>query len=129
MMGFTMVITINVNINPKNGFPFIWYNNNGAIDKKPYIPEEHEIPEMYRRFIELQGHHFRAYIYPFEKVDQVGVDDFLEYYPEWEFVKTENGLTSEFKYWTQEDHNLFRCALQWMCSNSLVSAFSISWSY
>lgn len=65
MVGFNMVITINVNISPKNGMPFVWYNNNGIIDKKTYVPEEYEIPEKYRRFIELRGHHFRSYIYPF----------------------------------------------------------------
>jgi hypothetical protein len=123
-MAFTMVITINVNIETKTGLPFVWYNNNGFIDKKPYIPEEYKIPEVYRRFIQLRGHHFRVYVYPFLNAYQIFVDDFLEYYPEWEFVKSENGFTESHMYWTEEDHNTLKSALIWMCSKSLVPAFS-----
>jgi len=118
-----------VNIDPKTGLPFVWYNNGGFIDKKPYIPEDYKIPEMYHKYIELRGHHFRVYFYPFLKMDQVCINDFLEYYPDWEFVKSENGFTNNHIYWTESDHNLFKCALQWMCSKSLVPAFSICWCY
>jgi hypothetical protein len=127
-MGFDLTITLNVSIDPQTGLPYIYYvDNNRFLNKKPYVPQEHKIPDKYLRFIEQRGSIFHSYIKQFEEnVHDTSVACFLEFYPEWEYVEKENGTEYE---WCEKDHYEFKEALEWMCSVSPVPIFNVCWSY
>ena len=129
-MGFDLLITISTGIDYDTGIPFVYYNDNGFLEKKPYDPSEFVIPREFRRFIEQRGHHFQTYIKLFAPdCFTSNVKDFLALYPDWFEVAAENDIQEDDDWWTEKDHNEFKRALEWMSNTSLIPIFDISWSY
>ena len=60
-------------------------------------------------------------------MDQVDAERFLDDYPDWRQVKKD--MADEDYGWEKEDHDGFKQALKWLCSEKNVGVFSISWSY
>ena len=123
-MGFDINIIINTRIDKKTGLPFVWVNSNEN-KIKSYNPEEYQIPEEYRKWIEQRGHHFHAYIKKFDdSTTQCDADIFLHYYPKWADAKYD--ILNEDE-WTEEDHDGFKKCLTWLVSKPGV--FGLEWSY
>jgi hypothetical protein len=129
-MGFDLTIRLDLEIDEKTGMPYVYYNNNGSLDKRPYDPMEFKIPEEYSKYIEQRGGQFHSYVKKFpEHSHKSWPRDFLQLYPDWETVKNDNYLKDE-DYWTIDDHNKFKKFLEWMVSKSpVISLFEIHWSY
>ena len=123
-MGFDLMIMIDMEIDEKTGLPFVYYVNEGFLDKKPYDPVEFQIPQQYRKYIVQRGYHFHDYIKRFSPdCFKCTVRDFLDLYPEWTDIK-------EDSCWSEEDHNDFKDALTWMVNKSpYICVFDIYWSY
>jgi len=129
-MGFDLTISISTGIDEITGVPFVYYNNNGFLDRKPYDPSEYVIPREFRRFIEQRGYHFQTYVKLFEPGrTTANVKDFLVFYPDWFEVKAENDIQEDDDWWTEKDHDGFKRALEWMENTSLIPIFEIWWSY
>jgi len=129
-MGFDLTISISTGIDNTTGVPFMYYNNNGVLDRKQYDPLEFVIPKEFRRFIEQSGYHFQTYVKLFEPGrTTASVKDFLLCYPDWNEVKIENDIQEDDDWWTEKDHNGFKRALEWMADTSLIPIFEIWWSY
>ena len=123
-MGFDLSITLNLHIDPKTGLPYVWGKN---YEKIPYVQSEFEVPEKYRRWVQERGHHFHIYIKKFDEYGHtVDVEQFLYEYPSWLTVKKELGDNWEYEYWTEEEHNSFKEALEWFTSKN---NFVVDWSY
>jgi len=123
-MGFDLSINLNLGLDLKTGLPYVWGKDYEHI---PYVPSEFEVPEKYRKWIEQRGHHFHIYIKKFDAHGHtVYAEQFLCEYPSWLTVKKEIGDNCEYEYWTEEDHNSFKEALEWFTSKN---NFVVDWSY
>jgi hypothetical protein len=126
-MGFDLTIRIDMELDEKTGLPFVYYVNEGFLDKKPYNPIEFQIPQEYRKYIEQRGHHFHEYIKRFSPdCMKASVRDFLDVYPDWSTIKES---IYDFE-WSEKDHEEFKDALKWMVDKSpYICVFDIYWSY
>ena len=117
-MGFDIYVMLNLMVDEKTGMPFVY----DGLTKKPYIPEEYQVPEKYRRFLDQRGSWFCNFILTFEGM-QVSADRFLDNYPSWEDVMEGE---DDMEMWTIQDHEGFQVALEWFASKG---CFVVSWSY
>ena len=115
-MGFDMMIQLHFNICPTTGEPYSWLPTGKVyIDIKDYI-----IPEEYRKWVELRGSHLHSYIQWCEgSTMSCELDYFLHFFPEWEEI-------DEYDWWTEEDHEEFKAALEYLVKRP---GYMISWSY
>jgi hypothetical protein len=114
-------------IDEKTGLPFVYYINEGFLDKKPYDPVEFQIPQQYRKYIVQRGCHFHNYIKEFSPdCIKCTVKDFLDLYPEWSNIKED---IYDFE-WSEKEHEEFKDSLNWMVNKSpYICLFDIYWSY
>jgi uncharacterized protein YdeI (YjbR/CyaY-like superfamily) len=55
-MGFDLSIRLDLEIDEKTGMPYVYYDNNGFLDKRHYDPYEYKIPEEFIYVLEkMQG--------------------------------------------------------------------------
>jgi len=115
-MGFDLIISLNVCIDPKTGKLFVFK----GFEMAPFDQADYEVPEKHRKFLKQRGHHFHTFIRDFDdRQTQVEVEEFLASYPEWHEI--------DHEYWSEEQHKEFRDALEWMASKDHI--FIVSWSY
>jgi len=123
-MGFDLTISLDLSINEDTGLPFVYGPN---CERLPYVPSEFEVPQKYRKWVRQRGHHFHIYIKKFDEHGHtVDAEQFLYEYPSWLTVKKELGNKWEYEYWTEDDHNGFKEALEWFTSKN---NFVVDWSY
>jgi hypothetical protein len=130
-MGFDLMMHIDLEIDGKTGMPFVYYLNNGFLDKKPYDPNEFKIPEQFHKYIEQRGSQFHAYVMRFPPDCQhATAKDFLDVYPDWEYVATQIDTYYIDDCWNEQIHNEFKEFLEWMVSKSpYICLFEFYWSY
>ena len=131
-MGFDLAIKIDISIDENTGMPYVYYNNKGFLDRRPYDPTEFQIPEKFRKYIEQRGNHFHSYIMQFpEDCMDVEVNTFLSVYPDWDYVALQNEIFYiDEEGWNEQTHNEFKQFLEWMVEKSpCISVFQIYWSY
>jgi hypothetical protein len=131
-MGFDLIIHMDMEIDVRTGLPFVYYVNQGFLDKKPYDPQELRIPDKYLKYVEQRGHHFHSYVKMFNGATMSArPKDFIAVYPNWDDVKNENQyMDDEDEYWGEKEHIEFKEFLEWMDSKSpCISIFEIHWSY
>lgn len=124
-MGFDINIYMSLNMCPKTGKPFIYGKNFERIYELPEIV----VPEKMCEYLEGRGHLFHAYTETFNEENRydVGVDEFLEEYPDWVSVQEHLSYEEAKDYWSFEDHEGFKRLLEW-CAEQKVG-FRVSWSY
>ena len=115
-MGFDMIIACSLGVCPESGRPFIPCKNGGKNFDLSQIPE---VPQEFRRFIQLRGSVFQEYVQAFDKTT-ADAQEFLESFPTWDEI-------SENDNWTSLDHNKFYAAVRWF-ANAGVN-YMVSWSY
>jgi hypothetical protein len=128
-MGFDLYINLILHLDPETGLPYVYVYDakRQTLVKRAYSPEEHRVPEQYRKYIYQRGHHFHAYIQPFlEHTTMTDAIQFLLSYPSWDSVLKECG-SELMDCWTEDDHNGFKEALEWMHMKEWL--FLIRWSY
>ena len=128
-MGFDLDIRHNLQIDPTSGLPVVYVYNpsTNSTMKTPYIPEDYKVPEEFCKYLTQQGSQFRYYIAPFHSsTTEIDASVFLYYYPMWEDVVKYHG-DYELDGWSEEDHNGFKKALEWMATKNYV--FTVHWSY
>lgn len=122
-MGFDFTIGVSLALDPNDGLPFIW---DGTGKKLPYNTTDYQLPDKYRRFAQMRGHHLHHYTRDFEEDTgqyHCSADAFLHYFPSWANLDTEELKTYE---WNEADHNLFRECVAW-CAEKRCYEFSWSW--
>lgn len=113
---FNLVIILNIGIDPETGLPFVYYENNGILDKKPYIPSEFRVPKEHCRFLRQRGNHLKSYIKSFDKkCTQTAIDEFLMVFPTWNEIKNDNNFSKDN--WSKFDHDDFKKAIEWFASH------------
>jgi hypothetical protein len=123
-MGFDWQIYIHVRTDSKTGLPVV-----GWVNPVPYNPQDYIVPEYYREFLTMRNGFLRSYTKEAEQdmnTTQLPVNELVGYFPEWSKVEEEWGDDLELNDWTEEIHNLFKEALEWMASKECFMAY---WSY
>lgn len=125
-MGFDWNLTIQVYIDPATGKPWVW-SHDGELKKIPFVPEDWILPERFREFAIMRGHHLYHYIHYVEEYEfnsQTTADILLAYFPVWEDIK-DNVVWTNYD-WDEEKHNLFHECLRWCAKKGQYGA---TWSY
>jgi hypothetical protein len=128
-MGFDIGISSDVYVCRDTGRLFYWgIEPETRTIQKMYNLESIVIPEEYRIFFKRKGRVFYAYVDHFnnENVNSTDVYDFLNRYPSWLTVERWIGFNGwQNDGWREQDHNDFKEALRWCCSQTVT--FKISW--
>lgn len=97
-MGFHWNLTIQVYVDPATGKPWVW-SHDGELKKIPFVPEDWVLPEQFREFTDMRGHHLYHYIDCVENMGyghRADADILLHYFPIWDEIKdSENWLECE----------------------------------
>jgi len=119
-MGFDMSISCALSVCQESGRPYFLGINSVKVFDLMKIPE---VPQEFRRFLNLHGSIFYEYTRSFGK-DETTVDAavFFERFPPWEEVECEEGET-----WTSLNHNKFYSAMEWFAHADVN--YIVSWSY
>ena len=119
-MGFDMIIACSLSLCPESGKPFITCKNGQKNFDLSQIPE---VPQEFRRFIQLRGSVFYEYTRSFGP-DETIVDiiKFIDRFPPWDEVELDGD-----EVWTSLDHNKFYAAVEWMADSEVN--YIVSWSY
>lgn len=127
-MGFDLFIQLHMNIHLGTGLPFLYKIRGTQVVTELYDPETYRVPEEHRKYLTQRGSHFHHYIQDFvdNHTNNTDASTFLMCYPSWESIKEECN-EDELAGWTEEDHNGFRKALEWMKGTS--APFMVYWSY
>jgi hypothetical protein len=125
-MGFDFSIQLCLHLCPTTGKPFVYDRE----FKKVYTFPTVEVPEEYRRFVQLRGSFLHVYtdFYNEKDIYQVPVEGILDAFPSWEAVKESSWYEGCDGWdWSEEDHDTFRKALEWFAEQPY--SFQASWSY
>ena len=128
-MGFDLFIRCEMMLCPETGKPFCYGTDTANNFTKIYDLSSITVPEEHRRFLQLRGSIFHAYTTALLESDDnldMPVLEMLEKYPTWEDVKAHDPDCET--YWTENDHNVFQKALEWMATDSFVQ-YRAHWSY
>ena len=119
-MGFDIAISCALSVCQESGRPYFIGINGVKVFDLMQIPE---VPQEYRRFLNLHGSIFYEYTRSFGK-DETTVDAavFFERFPPWDEVECEEGET-----WTSLDHNKFYSSMEWFAHADVN--YIVSWSY
>ena len=127
-MGFDLHIGLRILINKTNGLPSVWGTGSEAFTLIPFIPTDYIVPSDFRRFIDLKGKIFNAYIDTFTLEDptsEVDCSSFLDYFPTWDTIQESSEYEDCEEYWTEKDHSEFKEAIEWFVSKG---SFHVHWS-
>lgn len=128
-MGFDLYIGLTLPMDDKTGLPYVYDIDNS---RKPFDPLDFIVPEKHRERLKQRGHIFHYYVRDIiDGSDTMNTSTaaFLEKYPDWDDIKKSMDLDGEDEEsydWSENDHNKFKEALDWLSSKEY---FSISWSY
>jgi hypothetical protein len=135
-MGFDLNITCSLFLCKDTGKPF-YYGINKISDTKgqsAYLEKIYDlstivVPEQYRRFLVMRGHFLHMYTNYFNEHDIYSCDvyDFVEKFPEWSSLAANENYAEYLEDWHEEDHNMFREALEWLGTS--LGDFRVTWSY
>ena len=126
-MGFDFYIKLRLSLCETTGKPCFYEYIDGTF-KINYDIGSITVPEEYRRFLTMRGHHMRLYT---EDVNisqdyyDADISELLEVFPSWDEVE-ESTLVKRYD-WTKQDHDAFYAALEWFNKQSYT--FYASWSY
>lgn len=128
-MGFDLDIRLDLHIDSDTGLPvvYVYDPSTNSSMKVPYNPEDYKVPEEFCKYLQQRGSQFHYYIAFFgSSTTEIDASAFLHYYPKWEDVVKYH---SEYELggWSEEDHNGFKKALEWMATKNYV--FNVHWSY
>jgi hypothetical protein len=126
-MVFHWQISLITHMDAKTGLPMV-----GEKNPVPYNPEEHSIPEKYRPFLTMTNPLLHPYIdnaepdmsNEYKEKCQLPVHKLIRTFPDWSDVIGAWDII-DIEDWTEENHTLFKEALEWMASKK---CFMASWS-
>ena len=124
-MGFDFNLTIETFIDSETGLPFVWSITD--VKKIPYNPEEWRLPERFRQFAIMRGHHLGAYTRDLPLPDlsyRADVHTVLAYFPKW--VEVAEDMEWAGCDWDAEKHYLFKECLEWCTTKP---GYWCTWSY
>lgn len=129
-MGFDFYIHLCLGISEETGLPFLYKydESTNTLKRIPYDPEEFRVPDQWKKFLSIRGHHMNYYIEDIETNERgytASMDVFEHYFPKWENIEAEF-KEAKYDYWTEETHNEFEAFVKW-CSKKGV--FEAHWSY
>lgn len=131
-MTFHIRFYISLDICSETAKPYYCKKNKetGNFEKHYSIPDI-IIPEHLRKYIELKGDMFYAYINYFyeneQDVTNVHVEEFECWYPSWEEVIHSEHYDPDNNSWTEEDHLNFKELVDWCVKQD--ADFHIYWMY
>jgi hypothetical protein len=118
-MGFDLEISCRLRLCHQTGTMFFYKSDL----TKEYVIPNIVVPEQFRRFINQHGYYLR--LYTSQSTDgATSADNFLDKFPEWTEILKDNDYEES---WTEEDHNLFKEALEWLVKQPI--GFIVSWSF
>ena len=126
-MGFDFYIQLCLNLCDATGKPYIFNEKS----EKDYVLPNIVIPEQHRRFLKLRGRFLHIYTDDLNdhNIFSADVDALLEKFPDWDEIKNDefySECVEEYE-WTEDDHNKFKAALEWLQNQPYH--YSASWSY
>ena len=83
-MGFDWNLTIEAYVDPATGKPWIWSQDGGDLKKIPFNPDDWVLPEQFREFAVMRGHHLYRYIHQVEEMDygtKADAQTLVNYFP------------------------------------------------
>jgi hypothetical protein len=122
-MGFDLYISCRINVCNETGKLFFYtdqYIKNYSI---PTIL----VPEEYRRFLKQRGHHLGLYTSKVTDEYSTSVENFLDKFPEWSEILEDADYEEYEDIWKEEDHDLFKNALDWLTTQEI--GFIVSWDF
>ena len=122
-MGFDLYISSRLNVCNETGKLFFYtdqYIKNYSI---PAIL----VPEEYRRFLKQRGHHLGLYTSKVTDEYSTSVENFLDKFPEWSEISEDADYEEYEDIWKEEDHDLFKNALDWLARQPI--GFIVSWDF
>lgn len=125
-MGFDWNLTIQVYLDPTTGLPWVW-SPDGDLRKVPFNPEVWRLPEKFREFAIMRGHHLRHYTRAVEIEEdrfQADAATLIHYFPKWGDIKDAE-VWADYD-WDEIKHNLFYECLAWC---AVKGSYGASWSY
>lgn len=117
---------------PETGKPYYYHSDEASktMIRKYDLPLL-EVPESLRKYLVGRGYLFHAYTKHFDENDMgfhASVDVFLDKYPSWEEVMSNEEFRDDIPdYWNEDDHNGFKRLLEWCCKQECY--FQVTWSY
>jgi hypothetical protein len=123
-MGFDWHIGLALFIDHTTGMPYVFHLKNG--ERLPFNAEEWRLPEQFRRFAQMRGHHLMHYVQRFSDTNIFEASPYalLHRFPEWSAIK-DSDRWAEYE-WDETQHNLLKECLEW-CDQK--GGFNVSWSY
>ena len=122
-MGFDLNIQAHLSVCQDTGRLF-YYDR--AFQKR-YELTDLQVPQEHRHFLSMSGRHLVLYVEDLASRDysSTHVSHFLEYFPAWEEIQDEE-LFQKYG-WTEEDHNAFHAALEWLSRQDIMYHVTLSY--
>lgn len=129
-MGFDFYVRLSLSISEETGLPFVYKHDPSTktLKRVSYESEKFRIPDQWKKFLYIRGHHMNYYIDAIETNGygcSVSMDVFQHYFPKWENIEVEF-KEARYDYWTEETHAEFEAFVKW-CSKK--GNFEAQWSY
>ena len=119
-MGFDLSISCSLSLCHQTGMMFFYKSD----FTKEYVIPNIIVPEQFRRFLKQRGHHLGLYTSRVTDGYSTSVDNFLDKFPDWAEILEDEDYDDR---WTEEDHNLFKEALEWLMKQPV--GFMVEWSF
>lgn len=124
-MASAFMLTLRMFFDPMSGHALVYSIKDE--ERIPFKPEDWQIPEEFRRFMEMRGDYINHYVRRVDRIlnlHEIDAEIFLDiYFPQWINMKDKEEWD---KYdWNEETHNQFRKCLEWCVSKG---RFNISWA-
>lgn len=129
-MGYDWSIILSLRLDPATGKAAFYNLQSSRVELTPFNPADFVVPEEYREFIQMRGHHLQVYTKPVEEDSkEYGVtrydavpSEILHFYPSWESILEKDPYID----WTEEEHTKLKEALKWFDSKG---CYKVEWCY
>ena len=128
-MGFDLYIRCELMLCPDSGKPYCFGKDSDNNLTRIYDLSFITIPKEHRRFLKLRGSFLHVYttnLMDSSDIYYTPVNEILEKYPTWADVQEFDSELDDS--WTEDDHNAFQKALEWLVNDSFVE-YQVHWSY
>ena len=120
IMGFDLSISCCLSLCHQTGTMFFYKSD----FTKEYVIPNIVVPEQFRRFLKQRGHHLGLYTSRVTDEYSTSANNFLDKFPDWAEILEDDDYDDR---WTEEDHNLFKEALEWLVEQPV--GFIVEWSF